>query len=431
MSGSCAWTKLSFSPRKRRTNALRLRPPILLILVSFVGIVVPLFCASLKNADTFSLPLPRKNDGQNSQRHGFCADQNTLTKTPLFSSLSPCNVPHQDDQALPSASLFPTHRPILAIITETDACDTEEKMRHTYTVVKKAASTDSVDLVSVRLSLPPRYDENGNENYSYRQISERACRLTKKLVDLSLEKSQQLRSQENEDKEDDENGASKQLQSSCSFMVVCSSDLVSVAVKARANGVHVKEHHLDQLPDIVRRFDYPIVIGTSTHSVESALRSFSCNNDSNDSVQNENKDEFTTRAKFTRPIPHYLPHYYFVGTCYMTASHPEKKLQSQLEGPGLPGRVKRALLENFQSKQQRTISTTEDSDDASLIEALQLRLPRIMAIGGIDESNCHEPVELGADGVAVIRAILQADHPIERVEEMQNNMMRSFRTVNE
>jgi len=320
--------------------------------------------------------------------------------------------------------LFPTHLPMLAIITETDACDTEEKMKHTYATVKKAASTDKVDLVSVRLSSPPRYDQNGDEKYSYHQIMERACRLTKMLVELSLEhrQKQKLRSQDDEHKENDNTGTSQQRQSSCSFMVVCSSNLVSVAVSARANGVHVKEHHLDQLPDIIRRFEYPIVIGTSTHSVESALRSYFCNN-SDESVQKDDEHEFPTRTKVARTPPHY----YFVGTCYVTASHPEKTSQSQLEGPELPGIVKRALLENFKTKQQSTILTVKDSrQDLSPIAALQLRLPPIMAIGGIDETNCHEPVELGADGVAVIRAILQADHPIERVEEMQSNMMRAY-----
>lgn len=317
---------------------------------------------------------------------------------------------------------------MLAIITETDACDTEEKMKHTYATVKKAASTDKVDLVSVRLSLPPRYEENGEESDSYRQIMERACRLTKDLVELSRKQKQEHQLQSQDDQEKDKDGNTdmcQQLHSSCSFKVVCSSDLVSVAVNARANGIHVKEHHLDQLPDIIRRFEYPIVIGTSTHSVESALRSYFGNDDVNDIVV---EDEGTPTAKIARP----KPHYYFVGTCYLTASHPEKTLQSQLEGPELPGRVKRALLENLESKQQQaTISsktTTEEENckDVSPMAALPLKLPRIMAIGGIDETNCHEPVALGADGVAVIRAVLQADHPIERVEEMQSSMMRTY-----
>ena len=247
-------------------------------------------------------------------------------------------------------------------------------------------------------------------------------------MELSRKQKQEHQLQSQDDQEKDKDGNTdmcQQLHSSCSFKVVCSSDLVSVAVNARANGVHVKEHHLDQLPDIIRRFEYPIVIGTSTHSVESALRSYFGNDDVNDIIV---EDEGTPTAKIARP----KPHYYFVGTCYLTASHPEKTLQSQLEGPELPGRVKRALLENLESKQQQaTISsktTTEEENckDVSPMAALPLKLPRIMAIGGIDETNCHEPVVLGADGVAVIRAVLQADHPIERVEEMQSSMMRTY-----
>jgi len=196
---------------------------------------------------------------------------------------------------------------------------------------------------------------------------------------------------------------------------------VSVAVKARANGVHVKEHHLHKLPDIVSRFDYPIVIGTSTHSVESALRSYFHNDDSDLSNQDDNENDGSPRPSATRP----KPHYYFVGTCYLTASHPEKTSQSQLEGPGLPGRVKEALLAAFESKGRGAITATDCSHENALQKtALPLHFPRIMAIGGIDETNCHEPVELGADGVAVIRAVLQADCPVARVEEMQRNMRR-------
>jgi thiamine monophosphate synthase len=434
MNDGISVTELTHSNRKRRTKASQLLPASLLFLAAVAG-TVPRFSSALKSPDIFSLLLPRNNEGGTNfcrrRREFSSVEPPSLTKisTALPSSLSPFNnIPHQSDQVLPSASLFPTHRPLLAIITETDACDTEEKMKHTYATVKRAASTDKVDLVSVRLSLPPRYDENGDENDSYHHILERASRLTKNLVELSLKQKQehQLRNQDDEDKEKGNTDMSQQPHSSCSFKVVCSSDLVSVAVNSRANGVHVKEHHLDQLPDIIRRFEYPIVIGTSTHSVESALRSYFGNDDS----KNIDEDESAPRAKITKT----KPHYYFVGTCYMTASHPEKTLQSQLEGPELPGRIKRALFENLESKQQQaTISTTattttkDNRKDLTPVAALQSRLPWIMAIGGIDETNCHEPVALGADGVAVIRAVLQADHPIERVEEMQSSMMRTYR----
>lgn len=322
----------------------------------------------------------------------------------LSSSTSSTGSSQQDEQVLLQPELlFPTHRPLLAIITETDACDTEEKMKHTYETVKKATSTSKVDLVSVRLSLPPRCDKTGGENQFYDEVLERACRLTKQLVALS-----NMQKRENQSKKPDDNDRNADTRPDSSFVVVCSSDLVSVAVDARANGVHVKEHHLNKLSDIVDQFEYPIVVGTSTHSAESALGSY-CGDDS----------DGTRKSTISQP----KPHYYFVGTCYLTASHPEKTLQSQLEGPELPGRVKQALQDKFESMQ---LDGESSIDKVHKNTTSEVSLPRIMAIGGIDETNCHEPVALGADGVAVIRAVLQADHPIDRVEEMQAAMHRSY-----
>jgi hypothetical protein len=416
--------EITFAPRKRRGNASCLLPAMLLSL-AFVVWVVPQFCLSLKISDAISFWSAQRNTGgiNNSSRRRpeFSTEPAVLTKSSFLSaSQSPFNDAVQDDRLLPSELIFPTHRPILAIITETDACDTEGKMEHTYATVKKAVSTGKVDLVSVRLSLPPQYDENGEENFSYLEILERSNRLTKKLVELSLTRSRRRESRHTD--------RSQQPRSPFAFVVVCSSDLVSVAVNARANGVHVKEHHLDKLPDIVSRFDYPIVIGTSTHSVESALRSHFYNDDSDKSNQDENENDGSPRPTATRP----KPHYYFVGTCYLTASHPEKTSQSQLEGPGLPGRVKEALLASFESKGRGAITATDCSHEIALKKrALPLHFPRIMAIGGIDETNCREPVALGADGVAVIRAVFQADCPVTRVEEMQRNMRRKNCTVDE
>lgn len=272
------------------------------------------------------------------------------------------------------ASIFPTNRPLLAIITETDACDTEDKMNHTYEAIRQAVSTNQVDLVSVRVSLPPAKQFNNKESDDAHLILERACTLTEKLVQLSLEQ-----------KILECTGDAPPISS---IRVVCSSDLVSVAVRARAHGIHFKEHHLDQLPEILQRFDYPIVIGTSTHSVKSALQSYFGRDETSDQIPR--------------------PDYYFVGTCYLTASHPEKTSADQLEGPKLPGEVKRAILSKCQSQQS------------------PLRVPRILAIGGIDECNCHNPVAFGADGVAVIRAVLQAADPSKKVEEIQANMTKAL-----
>ena len=405
-------TELIKTRRKKRASAIEFLSAILLLSVFTPG-VFPELCVALKFNGLFSCNNQKAKVFR--RRQTECSTQPaSLTQTSLLSSSrSECYVSQQDD---PDA-LFPKHRPLLAIITETDACDSEEKMQHTYNVIEKAAFTGKVDLVSVRLSLPPRYDEYGDENNSYVQMMERAYRLTKKLMKLSRKKNEEAQRQDDENRRENGTGARQQFQSSGSFKVVCSSDLVSVAVDARASGVHVKEHHLDQLADIVCRFDYPIVIGTSTHSVDSALKSYFYNG----GIEPIEEGELTTAPSTSRR----RPDYYFVGTCYLTASHPEKTSQSQLEGPGLPGRVKQAIFETLKSKQLAS-SMDGNGQDHSSMESLQLRLPPIMAIGGIDETNCHEPVSLGADGVAVIRAVLQADHPIDRVEGMQRNMMRTY-----
>ncbi len=374
---STTTTKLT---TKEQINIFNLISTIIPVALYFF-VVLPGWCTALNPAD--GVPFwsirnnGRRNNGFRQRQRSIEPVKSTRTRPILSASINSSDTSHHNDKVLQPELLFQTRRPLLAVITETDACDTEEKMQYTYETVKKATSTGKVDLVSIRLSLPASRDDNGDENESYYQVLDRARRLTKDLVALSSKQREERRN------DDDE-------QPQLSFVVVCSSDLVSVAVDARANGVHVKEHHLGRLPHIVGQFDYPIVIGTSTHSVESALKSYF---DSDENNPSESKIK---------------PHYYFVGTCYLTASHPEKTLESQLEGPELPGRVKMALKERAESKNQSTI------------------LPRIMAIGGIDETNCHKPVALGADGVAVIRAVLQADLPVERVEDMQTSMMRTY-----
>jgi thiamine monophosphate synthase len=48
-----------------------------------------------------------------------------------------------------------------------------------------------------------------------------------------------------------------------------------------------------------------------------------------------------------------------------------------------------------------------------------------LAIGGLDASNCHIPVEFGADGIATIRAVLEAEDPADSVRSIQANMMNA------
>ncbi|CAJ1954712.1 unnamed protein product [Cylindrotheca closterium] len=245
----------------------------------------------------------------------------------------------------------------LAIITELDACETNTRMEESYSAIAKAVAEqpDDISLVSIRL-----------KPSDSAHVMERAVELTKRLVRLS----------EN-CKDGGKVGVEDQVLLPCpSFKVVCSSDWVEAAVLGGAHGVHVKEHHLSQVPYIRERLtvansNSPIWIGTSAHSVESALNSYR----------------------------EYQPDYYFVGTCFLTASHPEKTSEADLEGPSLPGTVQQALK-----------------------VAAKSAPPKVMAIGGIDASNCHIPVELGADGVAVIRAVLQAKDPAKAVADMQSRM---------
>ncbi|KAL3935573.1 MAG: hypothetical protein SGBAC_008937 [Bacillariaceae sp.] len=254
----------------------------------------------------------------------------------------------------------------LAIITEVDACETEKRMEVSYAAIAKAVSEqpDAISIVSIRL-----------KPSDSAEVLNRAVELTKRLVQLSEKYGDRGRSSSIEDQE---------LPPCPTFKVVCSSDWVEAAVLGGAHGVHVKEHHLPQIPSIREQFSVtnnstnPIWIGTSAHSVESALISYG----------------------------EYEPDYYFVGTCFLTASHPEKTSEADLEGPSLPGKVRRAL-HAAAVEQQRSSNKTP---------------PKVMAIGGIDESNCHIPVELGADGVAVIRSVLQAKDPAKAVADMQYNM---------
>jgi thiamine-phosphate pyrophosphorylase len=116
-----------------------------------------------------------------------------------------------------------------------------------------------------------------------------------------------------------------------------------------------------------QRLGSDVTIGISAHSLESAIEA----------------------------VTEYAPDYLFVGTCYKTTSHPEKS-KADLEGPALPGQVQRAVTS----------------------------IP-VFAIGGIDETNCHEPVlRYGAHGVAVIRAVLRSSDPAQAVIQIHNNMIR-------
>ena len=86
---------------------------------------------------------------------------------------------------------------------------------------------------------------------------------------------------------------------------------------------------------------------------------------------------------------------------FSTASHPEKS-ESDLEGPGLLLQVKAALAKEG-------------------LDAL-----RVVAVGGINESNCGIVMEAGADGVAVIQALSspKVGTPIEAARRIREALNR-------
>ncbi len=285
---------------------------------------------------------------------------------------------HRDD---PSSTSLPK----LILITEPDACDSDKRMRQTLQAVQSAVETGLVWLVIVRVTRPPL----DSPRYNVIRQEERVMQLTRNIHNMIHQKEEAI-----------------------STRVVISSDwyntpmLDSIAtggVDYRSSnatimnlpccdGVHVKEAHRERILPMIRPLGGTSnrwMIGTSAHSMESALQAFH----------------------------QYRPDYILVGTCYATASHPEKTM---LEGPALPGQVRQAILLQLQQQHQ------EEEKECAMKDATTMShstLPKIIAIGGINESNCHEPMALGADGIAVIRAILQAPDPAAATHALWNRMM--------
>ena len=187
-------------------------------------------------------------------------------------------------------------------------------------------------------------------------------------------------------------------------------DDVDIVIKALSlnvtvDGVHVKERNAHLIPSILSKLEHAvtcsfkendpiakIIIGTSCHSIQSAMKSY----------------QLSPRG----------PDYLFVGTCYLTQSHPEKQTLDQLEGPCLPGGVKRELYTIYKRTKNGIINGS-----TMYPQSTPTTPPVIFAIGGIDEQNCHEPVlKFGADGIAVIRTVMQAPNPREIVRHMKRIM---------
>jgi len=139
-------------------------------------------------------------------------------------------------------------------------------------------------------------------------------------------------------------------------------DRVDVALAVGADGVHLPERSLPG--KAARRIaGEACIIGRSVHSLEAARR-----------AEAEGDD------------------YVQVGAVYETASHPGQA----------PGGI--ALLR-------------------SVAEAV--RVP-VIAVGGITESNVAEVIEAGANGVAVIGAIWNANDPMEAARALRGALDEAY-----
>ena len=358
--------------------------------------------ASLSPAfSTFATITRSSDDGPNAKRPSSLllskwnlnlnSKSNSNSKSALFGS---GNGPQDrdtdtDTAATSSFLLFPHNNnnnnnkrsnndpcPWLAVITELDACDTDKRLQETLNALFQAVQRKQVDLISVRVHGPDKdqdqdqdkHDKKNNDentNTSRNQNAERQERV--------LKLTHQLRAWADD----------------YQFRVVLSSDWRHVAELAKVHGVHFKESHRQFIPDI-RRQDLgqpDLLIGTSAHSIESACAAY--------------RD--------------YHVDYLFIGTCYVTESHPEKD-PTQLEGPELPGQVCRAFKDLSKSSSKSSLLADNNKNHSP-------PPPVVLAIGGIDASNCHTPIQFGANGVATIRAVLQAPSPLDVVQEIKSAMM--------
>mmetsp|Transcript_18608 Transcript_18608/g.38040 ORF Transcript_18608/g.38040 Transcript_18608/m.38040 type:complete len:351 (-) Transcript_18608:31-1083(-) len=267
--------------------------------------------------------------------------------------------------------------PYLALLTEPDACSSFKRMEETLHAIETATFDGGVNLVVVRVP------EDGGDDI----LRERKMTLLQKLAELKEERLIDQQGIQNDDRKG-------------FFYVVINNDLdlaiEAISQNVSLDGIHVKERNASEIPMIRKilhdaaetskstnnrstesmKINY-FIIGTSCHSIQSAIKFYT--------LQPQGPD------------------YLFVGTCYLTQSHPEKTSIDQLEGPTLPGKVKKEL----------------ETLKSSSLESIHPSVPKIFAIGGIDEINCFEPVvKHGADGVATIRAVMQAEDPRAVVRSM-------------
>jgi len=192
--------------------------------------------------------------------------------------------------------------PYIDLLTEPDACTSIERVEETVHTIDQATTDGGVNLVVLRIS-----DSPGDKSALLKFA------LLKNIAELKRKRN--------------------------NFVLVINDD-VDIVLRALSqnitvDGVHVKEYNSHLIPSVRSKLEHAvtcpfdssgnterkIVIGTSCHSIESAKKSY----------------QLSPRG----------PDYLFVGTCYLTQSHPEKQSTNQLEGPTLPGRVKKELYQIF------------------------------------------------------------------------------------
>ena len=243
--------------------------------------------------------------------------------------------------ALTPHNIFKCDRPYLALVTEPDAASSVGRRLETVQVVKSAllVGKDVVNLISVRV----------DDDLDDRML------LLKDVVDVrnSVGGNEGVKIVLNVSGEDDWKA-------------------IKLALHYGADGIHVKERNWQSIPNIRSELEGNFIIGTSCHSVESAIRAakVGCN-------------------------------YMFVGTCFPTLTHPEKGADD-LEGPQLVQDIRLAL--------------NREGYDHILC----------FAIGGINVDNCNIPVsEYKADGVAAIRSITVSTDPGQSAKSMKVRMQKS------
>ena len=355
-----------------------------------------------------------------------------------LSSHTMSSVAGNNNNVMESVVIHSAPSPWIAIVTEPDACDSDERYEATMTALHQAISSTTtsttsssdrnhccVNLISIRLSRRNHDNHHCNDttgsigntddihtttagdNKDYddeTQFQSRYIRMIQQLCEWSHYDDDDI------DVAYPLDDSPLRLQQTRKFRVVVSSGpYMELGLRHWADGVHVKERHRSQIPKIRQfyrslydatchanhtkwRRSPELLVGTSVHSISSAMEAYS----------------------------QYQPDYLFVGTCFATQSHPDKV---DLEGPRLPSQVCDAL------HQYITSNVT--------LESAPRRRPVILGIGGIDEMNCGTVVRPDqsrnrssssstCDGIAVIRSVLQSVDPAQTVTAMYRTMVHSL-----